>query len=574
MLDDAFQAGTEAVLNDLAMRPRPPKPQVPSFSVWKTMIAAPRGLAAGASEATASTADILGAFGDVMATTEQSGRGMFALQSEAERKQAREATEKLRREGVDFRQEGAVSFRNVARDYMPDPVTAHGAETAVGELFRMGGKAIGAALTLGPVAGAAVAGAEEGFTTSEKLAEQGVDLATRTKVGAVTAGITGVGFALPVAGSTWKATAGLALAGGPVSFTAQQAATRAILQSADYSKQAQQYDPFDPVGLALSTLVPLGFGAIAMRGARGAHGAPAERVEAATAPVESVPAAGKITDEATVDAARVSLMREVSDAHRMTPPEDLAGATYHQTAVSRAIDQMSEGQRVQIEDVLTEPAMVRASEEMAERLRPLAGELSDIEQARAAMPEAAIARPVERAEAANDARTAAKESSPFRALVDELSPMLEGKQPGQLVNDLQTAGKLSPLANNTIVGLVESGGNLERLAQLVGHAERLAKEAPGRPPGDVMADAVEAMRAGTPLPAETASPTAAAAMRIEQEAPELVVGKTEDGKSITARELLEAIRKEAAEGTDDTLGSKDAPLLEVAANCFLSSGGI
>jgi hypothetical protein len=377
MLDDAFQASTDAVLNDLALRPRPPKVQVPSFSVWKTMTAAPRGLAAGASEAAASTAELLGAFGDVSATTEASGRGMFALQSDRERKEAREATEKLRREGVDFRQESGVgpSLRNVAHDYMPDPVAAHGAEVAVGELFRLGGKAIGAATTLGPVAGAVVAGAEEGFTASEKLAEQGVDLGTRSAVGGVTAAITAAGFALPVAGATWKTTAGLALAGGPVSFTAQQAATRAILENADYSKQAAQYDPFDPVGLTLSTLIPFGFGAVAMRGAARAG---ARGVDAATAPVDAVPVPGKLADEATVDAARVNLLREVSDAHRMTPADDLAGATFHQTAVSRAIDQMAGGQRVQVEDVLSEPAMLRATQEITARLKPLADELAAI----------------------------------------------------------------------------------------------------------------------------------------------------------------------------------------------------
>ena len=52
------------------------------------------------------------------------------------------------------------------------------------------------------------------------------------------------------------------------------------------------------------------------------------------------------------------------------------------------------------------------------------------------------------------------------------------------------------------------------------------------------------------------------------------VGVTEDGTHITAREELEAIRREAAEGTDTTLGADDAPLLQVAAECFLSSGGI
>ncbi|MFX6949717.1 hypothetical protein ABTH81_21820, partial [Acinetobacter baumannii] len=51
----------------------------------------------------------------------------------------------------------------------------------------------------------------------------------------------------------------------------QQAATRSILQNAGYDKIAEQYDPFDPVGLAVATLIPAGFGAYASRGLRGAR---------------------------------------------------------------------------------------------------------------------------------------------------------------------------------------------------------------------------------------------------------------------------------------------------------------
>jgi len=399
MLDDVFQAGTDAVIEDMALRPQPPKQRVPSFSVWGAMKAAPRAVAAGAAEASASSIELFSGLSKVDVSPEM----MAASETEEGRAKIQKQAQQTLATG--FRDnEVARSLRNVAGDYLPDPVTAHGAEVAVAELFRMGGKAIAAGVTLGPVAGAIVAGAEEGFTTSEKLAEQGVDVATRSKVGGVTGLITGAGFALPVAGPTWKATAGLALAGGPVSFSAQQAATRAILEGADYTKQAQQYDPFDPVGLTLSTLIPLGFGALAMRGgarvAAEAGRAGETRADAATAPVDTVPAAGTISDQATVDAARVNLLREVSDAHRTTPPEDLAGATFHQTAISRAIDQLAEGSRVQIEDVLTEPAMTRAAGMMAERLRPLAAAVEEMRAELADLPPATERMPlaVERAE--------------------------------------------------------------------------------------------------------------------------------------------------------------------------------
>ena len=41
-----------------------------------------------------------------------------------------------------------------------------------------------------------------------------------------------------------------------VGFIAQQAASKAILANAGYDQIAEQYNPFDPGGLAVSTLVP------------------------------------------------------------------------------------------------------------------------------------------------------------------------------------------------------------------------------------------------------------------------------------------------------------------------------
>lgn len=63
------------------------------------------------------------------------------------------------------------------------------------------------------------------------------------------------------------------------------------------------------------------------------------------------------------------------------------------------------------------------------------------------------------------------------------------------------------------------------------------------------------------------------ANQVVTEAPDLVVGLTEDGQPITAREALERIRQEAQAGTEDTLGAAEAGLLDVAVQCALSLGG-
>ena len=358
MFDELFPEASDTALT--ARLNRPPTPQAPRFSTWGLFAAAPKGVAAGASEAMSSTADMLGAYGSVMGTTGVSAGGMFSLPTPEERKQQIEATDKLLSDGPDYMSEGGRSFRNVAKDYTPDPITTHMAEGAVFNLFRMGSKAITAAATMGNIPGAVVAGAEEGFTMADQLAQQGVDIGTRTQVGAVNAVVNAAGFALPAAGKTWMQTGALALVGGPASFVAQQSATKEILQAADYTQQADQYDPLDPVGLALSTVIPLGFGALAMRGAK-VRG----KTMPDAAPVVHPP------DE-VVDAARVSLVRQHMDATNPVPG-DLAAADAHVKAYTQAMEQMAAGERVQVD--VPENVANQASAEMAnilEQYRQLA----------------------------------------------------------------------------------------------------------------------------------------------------------------------------------------------------------
>jgi hypothetical protein len=355
MLDEAFQSSTDAALIDMAQRPQRPKPQAPAFSLWATMKAAPKGVVAGAAQGMASTAEMTSAFGDVLGSLgDAGGQGMFGGLTAKERQETNAAREKLITTGPEFTSEGGRMLRDSARYYLPDPVTAHWSEHAVGNLVRFGSKALTAALTLGNVPGAIVAGAEEGFTQAEDLRTQGVDLATRTKVGAVTAATNAVGFALPVAGQTWRATLGLAAVGGPGSFVVQNAATRQILQDANYSDLATQFDPFDPVGLALSTLLPLGFGALAMRGSR----------------VKTK------VDADAVDAARVDFTRELTESSRAAPPDDLAAAAAHNTALARSMDQIADGSRVDVSDVA--PAAARITEEVDGRLRTVARAFDEV----------------------------------------------------------------------------------------------------------------------------------------------------------------------------------------------------
>jgi hypothetical protein len=115
-----------------------------------------------------------------------------------------------------------------------------------------------------------------------------------------------------MAGSTLKATAALYLAGGPGGFMAQQAATRSILADANYEDLAKQYDPLDPLGLAVSTLIPLPFAAYGARAnLRAMRKAQPDATPAPAA--EPAPAPARTQDD--IDAAMAHNLTLRADVH-------------------------------------------------------------------------------------------------------------------------------------------------------------------------------------------------------------------------------------------------------------------
>lgn len=348
MLDDLYQAGTDAALNDLAARPLAQPTASPKFSAWRTIKAAPKGVAQGANEAAGFFSDALWAFGTIQASQLDSDpMARAVLGDQAVEQGAKEAQKRLQ-SGEAFTSQMGEDFRATAKDFMPDPTTSHAAERVVQGLTRFGVKAVGYA-GAGP-AGPVLLGSDEANQVSADLKAQGVDPETRAKVAALSGVTAAASVVLPVAGATVRQTIGLTAVGGPGMFMAQNAATREILQSAGYDQQAAQYDPFDPVGLAVSTLIPAGFGAWAMRGAKLRPAGEARPVEGAQAAEHAVPEVMQPTPE-HVDAARVELLNQHTESTRLTPPEDFAGSNAHLTAVSRAIDQMGRGERVSVEGV-------------------------------------------------------------------------------------------------------------------------------------------------------------------------------------------------------------------------------
>ncbi|MBP6252576.1 MAG: hypothetical protein KA387_07465 [Rubrivivax sp.] len=293
----------------------------PKFSAWSMLTAATRGVAAAGAEISASALELLQPFGATM--------GRLAGETPADDMARRMADEV--RTGV---REGLA----------PNPEDASAAEQVLYGFARGASKVVfGAPAGL---AGFALAGGEEALTATRELQRQGVDDSTALKAGAVQ----GAGLALaalPLAGRTLAQTAGLYLAGGPGGFMAQQALTREILARGGYDRIAEGYDPLDPVGLAVSTLVPAVFTAAALRGMRR-------------------PSSSAGVSREAEDAARVLLQAEQREASNPG-----ATADAHADALGRAESQIAMGNEVSVADATGRPAYEPLDAFLArERIKP------------------------------------------------------------------------------------------------------------------------------------------------------------------------------------------------------------
>jgi hypothetical protein len=538
MLDDLYQADTETAINALAaMPPEKPKP----VSKWNGWSAPLRGITAGAAESGAMVADLVkGAAQADAAYGGYSAGGMFSLQGDAEKREAELLRAKIDTEGLDTTSGVGTALRDVSRHYRPDPATAGLAESFVFDLTRFISKAMGYTMAAGGVPGAVMLGVDEGMKTADDLMQQGVDKKTRMKVGAVAGVTSAASVVLPVAaGISIPKTVGLWAAGGPGAFMAQQAATREILKNANYADLAQQYDPLDPVGLTVASLIPAGFAGFAVASARRA--ARAGAVKPVVAP-EAQPAA---TPEPTQPEPTL-LTQEQVDAvmvHNLTLAQDVRDATPREPA-------RSEAQDVQlVQDV--PPA------------EPIRSELGQEPiQAPSATPPKAGDMPTTPA------------FNPQALVTEALNLLSGGKSPGEIIGQMQAeGGKVSPELQNMLIGASEFGGRINELVDQV--SALIAQRGAKAQPFDLIAQAVENLRSGTKVEApKAANPLAARLADIEVRNPTaldapMTVEFDDKGKptsTMTMREYLDTVKNEAAEE------AADANLIQVAANCFLNGG--
>ena len=218
----------------------------------------------------------------------------------------------------------AAEWRRTARnEFAPDPVTSSTAAQVVygasKELTKIGIALPAAAVTSAvgsPAAGALVVGSiyglNAGIQQSQELQDQGVDARTANAAGFFTALSGTAGVMMPAAMGWSRLSSAVIGAGANVAVGMNERATlRQVLEKADYSQAAEQFDPTDPLAVSIEALTGGVFGAAAgsvRLGPQGPKSGPT--VEAAEAAA---------IDPAVVDAARA---RELIAANKENLPVD------------------------------------------------------------------------------------------------------------------------------------------------------------------------------------------------------------------------------------------------------------
>jgi hypothetical protein len=264
-----------------------PEPTAPAPSTSLTSIAraAGRGFGQGAANLAGAAADTAAGLSQIYSDPDQ--QLLNPSLQEADDQRINKAIA-LGKAGHLFESRAGTAAYDFAATLKPDPTNSTAIDQVVQGAVAGLTQIVPAAVLGGPLAGAAVGGASIGLGRAEDLKREGVDVGTRTAVGAVEGTLGGLGAVLPVGGSTLARTAGLVAVGGPGMAVVQGAAEKAILKNSNYDHLADQIDPLDPVNLAASTVVAGVFGGVHVAGAKRAAGK-AETAAAPTSPGGAAP---------------------------------------------------------------------------------------------------------------------------------------------------------------------------------------------------------------------------------------------------------------------------------------------
>ena len=242
-----------------------------------------------------------------------------------------------------LRQDAKFARLKAQNDYKPNPETTGQAAMMIHGLTGSLAKAIGYTVATGGsgILAAPLFGADLGLYEAGKLRDKGVDASTARTAGAITGTVNAVGMALPGAvGTSYVKSMLFGGAVNPLTDISEQASIKFVLDNANYSKQAQEYDPFDPVNLGVSAGMGIAFGALGARANRAQA-----RYEAAEAAAQ--PSAPQTPEGQTAPAANMnkSVLDSIQNRDRSSKESRLqmekiaAAPNFNLLRESRSLDQ-------------------------------------------------------------------------------------------------------------------------------------------------------------------------------------------------------------------------------------------
>lgn len=570
-LADSYQEGTDKAINLLAAQPFDPIEPEPKFSAWSVV---PRAVIAAGAEVAGNVIDIAGAYGKTQSAYGLSSASPFG-QSEAEQAQSAQLRADLESGKEElFRSPESSNLYGFARYLESDPLTAGKAEQLVFGVTKPLTKAIGSVVTMGPLVGATAFGISEGMTITENLAAQEVDKKTRVNVGVVGGATAAAGVLMPATfGATRLASAGIGAGANVGLGMAQREATSEILSNANYADIAAQYDPLDPTAIAIDLAFGSIIGGALFRGPARASKTAGEPPVSKQADVAAKPSEAAPTPTSEqVDAAMVHNLTIQKDIHDSTPP-DMAVQQMQEADTALRQDAETTNQASQtVEQQLVDSKVVDTEGKPLIVYHGTTQNFTDFDPSFLGASHGAESAklgfffssdPV----VAGDYAGKNTGANIRPAYLDIRNPKIihfdkgegGGKSIAEMIMSAKTGGHDGVILRN-----IHDGANLDtaKVADLyVVFNEKQIKPA-------IYNSATLDSAHKDPLIRSVLNRAEA----IKTESPDMPVALKEDGTHAKFAEEVDAIRKQAREGTDTELGAADADLMRAAADCFLSTG--
>ena len=198
-IDSLYADQTASFLRGQNQIDVPEAPTYPSTSITSIARAVGRGVAQGGTALFGAASDLAAGLSEIYVDPDT-----LTLNPQAQADADKQVNAALAKQRAGHLFESPLGTRayDLSDTFKPDPTRTTAIDQTVQGVVSGLTQIVPAAVLGGPLAGAAVGGTSIGMSRAEDLKRQGVDVGTRTAVGAVEGALTAAGAVLPVAGST------------------------------------------------------------------------------------------------------------------------------------------------------------------------------------------------------------------------------------------------------------------------------------------------------------------------------------------------------------------------------------